>query len=132
MPDGPKDTPTTESANGGDQPAFLSDQQIRTLKISVIVMSAVLLVGFAVVIGRIVYLLNRSPKDAVAPAVTTTTAGPPVDIALPQGATVRNIALSGNQLAVHFEGPEGPGVAVVDMTSGQVIRRISIRPQSGK
>ncbi|MEZ5850142.1 MAG: DUF6476 family protein [Hyphomicrobiaceae bacterium] len=132
MADGQKDEVESLQADSADQPPFLSEQQIRKLKISVVVMSALLLVGFAVVIGRIVYLLNQSPKNGTAAPVVATMAGPPIDVALPQGASVRNIALSGNSLAVHFEGPEGPGIAVVDMTSGQVIRRISIRSTGGK
>ncbi len=113
-----------------DQPAIkpmFDDAQMRKLRLAVIGMGAVLLLGFATVIGRIVYLLNRPAVDAANVAATTVGA-PPSDIrlALPAGASVRNLSLLGNRLAVHYDAPSGPGIAIVDLATGRAVQTIAI------
>ncbi len=116
----------------GDQPAvkpMFDDAQMRKLRLAVIGMGAVLLLGFTTVIGRIVYLLNRPAVDPS--IVAATSPGPaPSDIrlALPAGANVRNLSLSGNRLAVHYDGPSGPGIAIVDLATGRAAQRVEIVP----
>ena len=117
-------------AGKADQPAvkpMFDDAQMRKLRLAVIGMGAVLLIGFTTVIGRIVYLLNR---PAVDPSIVAATASgaPPSDIrlALPAGATVRTLSLSGNRLAVHYDGPSGPGIAIVDLATGRAVQRVEI------
>lgn len=117
-------------AGEADQPAvkpMFDDAQMRKLRLAVIGMGAVLLIGFTTVIGRIVYLLNR---PAVDPSIVAATASgaPPSDIrlALPAGATVRTLSLSGNRLAVHYDGPSGPGIAIVDLATGRAVQRVEI------
>ena len=113
-----------------DQPAvkpMFDDAQMRKLRLAVIGMGAVLLLGFTTVIGRIVYLLNRPAVDPS--IVAATSPGPaPSDIrlALPAGATVRNLSLSGNRLAVHYDAPSGPGIAIIDLATGRAVQTIAI------
>ena len=124
-------TPDGATQGGeGDQPAIrpmFDDAQMRKLRLAVIGMGAVLLLGFATVIGRIVYLLNR---PAVDPSIVAATASgaPPSDIrlALPAGASVRTLSLSGNRLAVHYDGPGGAGIAIVDLATGRAAQRVEI------
>ncbi len=117
-----------------DQPAAIKpmfdDAQMRKLRFAVIAMGALLLLGFATVIGRIVYLLNRSPVDpgAAIPAVTSAALPADVRLALPAGATVRNLSLSGNRLAVHYDAPSGAGIAIVDLATGRAVQRIELAP----
>ena len=114
----------------GDQAAIkpmFDDAQMRRLRFAVIGMGAMLLVGFATVIGRIVYLLNRPTVDPAIVATANSGALPTeFRLALPVGAIVRNLALSGNRLAVHYDGPGGAGIAIVDLATGRAAQRIEI------
>lgn len=102
---------------GAVRPMF-SERQLRHLKVAVIVMAVVLIVGFGVVIGRVVYLFQRA---APASGVTTTqpvSTRPELGLVLPAGAVIRHIAISGDRLAVHFEATAGPGIRVIDLATG--------------
>ena len=103
-------------------PPMYTPSQMRLLKIAVIVMGVILLLGFVAVIGRIVWLVNSAPRPAAGAAalLPAPPLGQPAPIALPKGATVRHIALSGSRLAVHYEGPEGAAVRILDLSAGGV------------
>jgi hypothetical protein len=108
---------------------MFTPQQIRMLKVAVIGMGVILLLGFALVIGRIIYLVNAPPRtDAAGAAVA------PSAIALPAGASVRHIAVSGNRLVVHFEGPAGAGIRIVDLAGATpaVTLPITVEPPARK
>ena len=93
--------------------------QMRLLKIAVIVMGVILILGFVAVIGRIVWLVNSTPKPtAPAAAPVATPLAAPAPIALPKGASIRHVALSGSRLAIHYESPEGSGIRIVDLVPG--------------
>lgn len=97
--------------------------QMRMLRIAVIVMGVILLLGFATVIGRIVYLLNASPRPAPvasspAPAAIAPLATPPT-VELPHGAVVKHLAISDHRLAIHFEAPSGAGIRIIDLATPQ-------------
>ncbi|MEZ5816196.1 MAG: hypothetical protein R3D44_03855 [Hyphomicrobiaceae bacterium] len=98
-------------------PAMFSPAQMRLLWIAVIGMGILLLVGFATVIGRIIYLTNAPPKSETAPATAPLARSLPATapIELPKGATIRHLAISENRLAVHFEGPSGVGIRIFDL-----------------
>ena len=119
-------------SEGGGVPAvkpMFDDDQMRKLKRVVIGMGVVLLLGFAVVIGRIVYLLNRSHVDPTVAATSGKVTSPDdLKLALPAGATVRNLSLSGNRLAVHYEAPGGAGIAVIDLATGKTTQKIELAP----
>ena len=95
--------------------------QMRLLRIAVIVMGVILLLGFATVIGRLVYLLNAAPKTALPAAGATRHVSAPLPvptaIALPKGAVVRHIAISESRLAIHFDAPSGAGIRIVDLAA---------------
>ncbi len=104
------------------QPNEQNPALVRFLKIAVIGMGILILAGLTAVIWRIVTLAS-SPKDAP-PAVTSaaplsaapSAALPPeAMLALPDGATVRSVALSANRLAVHYWAPSGSGIAIMDL-----------------
>jgi hypothetical protein len=90
--------------------------QLRLLKIAVIAMGVILLLGFATVIGRIVWLVNSAPRSSVSGDSTAATPlAPPAPILLPKGATIRHLAISGSRLAVHYEGPDGGAIRIIDL-----------------
>ena len=117
-----------QSATQEQNPAL-----VRFLKIAVIGMGILILAGLTAVIWRIVNLAS-SPKDAP-PAVTSaaplsaapSAALPPeAMLALPDGATVRSVALSANRLAVHYWAPSGSGIAIMDLESGRILTRVRL------
>lgn len=105
----------------------LGERQLKMLKVAVIVMGVILVLGFATVIARIVYLVNRGGE-------TVTTVSAPVQqaarLALPAGASVRNMSLTGHRLAVHYEGPAGGGIVILDLESGKPVSRVEIVPEA--
>ena len=120
-------TGSAEPPDGQQTGIILGDRHMRMLRIAVIAMGVVLVLGFIAVIARIVYLVNRGEE-------TTTTISQPVRetarLALPAGASVRNLSLTGQRLAVHYEGPGGSGILVLDLQTGQPVSRIEIVPET--
>jgi hypothetical protein len=113
----------------GEQASIvLGDRQLRLLKIAVIAMGVVLVLGFVAVIARIVYLVNRSGETT-----TTTAVSQPIRdatrLALPSGAVIRNLSLSGSRLAVHYDSPKGSGIVILDLATGAPASRIEIVPE---
>lgn len=114
-------TPTAAGSTSGPPPTpspppMFSPAQMRQLKVAVIAMGVILLLGFALVIGRIVTLVNSGSRPAVVAAPPMQPQ--PAALSLPRGAVVRQMAISGNRLAVYFESPEGAGIRIVDLAAG--------------
>jgi hypothetical protein len=112
----------TEIADTGP----LRPAHVRLLKIAVIVMGILILMGIVAVVARIVYLVSPSSRQ---PALSGASPASGQRLALPPGAVVRQVALSGDRLAVHYDGPEGPGIAVIDILTGSTVGRITIVPE---
>ena len=127
----PAPTPSAAEAQPRD---MFTDRQIRMLKLAVIGMGAILLAGFALVIGRIIYLVNKPPPqaEATAPAAMSQSASgltgniAPPALALPAGAAVRHLAISETHLAVHFDAPAGSGLKLFDLRNGTWSKTITI------
>lgn len=101
-------------------PAPTDTPSMRGMKYAVIGMGVVLVLGFFVILARIVYLTSR--VDASLPA------GADVRLAIPKGAEVRTMSLSGNRLAVHLSGPapDERSIMILDLRSGAVEARIKL------
>lgn len=114
-----------ESAPDGNTPEIppmYTPSQLRMLRMAVVAMGVILLVGFATVIGRIVYLLNVAPATEQtagerSPAAIAPLARSGAAVELPKGAIVKHLAISGNRLAIHFEGPGGAGIHIIDLAT---------------
>jgi hypothetical protein len=92
------------------------------LKFVVVALGVLLVAGLATVIGRIIYLASAPPVQPVASSTVSSNQ----TLQLPQGSEVRSISLSGNQMAVHYEMPEGSGIAVLDLATGREATHVSI------
>jgi hypothetical protein len=108
--------------HGGAHP---DARQVRALKIVVIVLGALLIIGFAVVIGRIAWLATQ-PGGATAPARNA----PTFSIALPAGAVIRQTTVSGDRMTVQFESPQQTGIIVLNLTTGHVLSRVEFYPEA--
>ncbi len=100
-------------------------RQVRILKFVVISLGVLLLVGFAVVIGRIAYLATQ-PGGGIG-------ASPPpheVNVVLPAGAVIGQTTVSGDRMAVHYASPEQTGIVVINLTTGRVVSRIGFAPEA--
>ncbi len=107
---------------------IFTEPQFRGLKVAVVAMALVLIIGFGVVIGRIIYLFQQpSPSASNAPA---TVARADRTLALPAGAIVRHVAITADRLAVHYEAPSGAGIRIMDLASGteQTVRVTTAAP----
>ncbi len=92
------------------------------LKFVVVALGVLLVAGLATVIGRIIYLASAPPAQPVA----SSTVGSSQTLQLPPGSEVRSISLSGDQIAVYYEMPEGSGIAILDLATGRKATHVSI------
>ncbi|MGQ0671880.1 MAG: hypothetical protein ACT4N2_03220 [Hyphomicrobium sp.] len=129
-----KASAATPSPAAGDP----NPRLVRALKIAVIGMGVLILAGLAAVIWRIVDLASSpaSKGTGVHPAMTALTDAPSsaspaaltesIALALPAGAVVRSTSLSGHRLAVHYDAPSGPAVAILDLETGRRLSTVGI------
>jgi len=112
----------------------------RTERLLVFVVSflgLLILAGITAVVLRIIYL-SSNPEPAAGPsepagkAAVTGAAAAQDRLDLPPGAVVKSVSIDGDRLAVHYEAPDGAGIAVVDLATGAVIRRIGVVPGGPK
>ncbi len=100
-------------------------RQVRLLKIAVIVMGLLLVGGFALVLGAIVYQASQlsSEGQASVPAV----GGVETELAIPPDATITSLALDGDRIALHLQSSAGPEIAVIDLRTGKVLTRLKLK-----
>jgi len=95
---------------------------LRGIKIAVIAMGIILIVGLAIVIARIVYLMTR--PSASPPAASSAT------ISLPADTEIRTMAISGDRLAVHVvDGTGQRSILIIDLLSGRTLSRLGLSPE---
>lgn len=115
----------TETTDAGP----LTPAQVRWLKISVVAMGVMIMVGIAILFGRILYLASQSPRSTSTAAVRSGVAYEG-SLGLPAGASVRQLSVSSDRLAVHYEGPRGAGIVIIDLTTGARIGRLDLVPEA--
>ncbi|MCL4765296.1 MAG: hypothetical protein KJZ80_03590 [Hyphomicrobiaceae bacterium] len=117
---------STEPAGGNAAAGAEPDaRQVRLLKIIVIGLGVLLLAGFALVIARIAYLATQPGRG-----IGAARAPQDVSVALPPGAVVRQTAVSGDRMTIQFESPQQTGIVIVNLTTGQIVSRIVLRPEA--
>jgi hypothetical protein len=142
---GPAARPRPEAND--DEPAFDlfkarpdDPPQIRLLRRAVIGMGVIILLMFIAVIGRLAYLLTRpaAPQAGVTvgasgPLALDPTAAPvlraiaaDIALSLPTGAKVKSHTLSGNRTSIHYDGPTGEGIMILDLETGRAISHVRI------
>jgi hypothetical protein len=105
---------------------LLRARHVHLLKIAVVVMGLLILAGMATVVLRITYLASRSSTQF---SLNGARLQSHARLALPAGAAVRQIALSGDRLAIHYDGPAGPGIAIMDIPTGTIVSHIAVVPE---
>lgn len=100
-------------------------KQVRILKLVVIFLGILILAGFAIVIGRIAYLATQPGRG-----IGTTSNAQDIRLALPPGAALRSTAVSGDRMTVQYESPQQTGIVIINLTTGQVVSRITFQPEA--
>lgn len=100
----------------------------RLLVFIVVFLGLLIVAGIVAVVMRIIYL-SSEPSAQRADVVATEDGANAIErVPLPAGSSIKSISVNGDRLAIHYEGPSGSGVAVVDIASGTVLRRFEIAP----
>ncbi len=111
----------------------LSPAGVKALKVAVIVMAVMIVVGVAVVIGRIFYLAANQPTAAAnvqtQAAPKSVAFKPRMSLALPARAKVERMALDGGRLAIHYAAggdAKASAIVVLDLTTGRTLSKIDL------
>jgi hypothetical protein len=112
-------------------PSDTPDRQARALKVLVVVLGVLILIASAAVVAGMVYRAGRIGKGPAAGAMSLVPVGEVLThrLALPEGSVVRSVQVSGNRIVVHYEGPRGAGLGVLDLATGQPIARVDMGPE---
>lgn len=116
--------------------AVLTPKQVRYLWIAVIIMGILLIVGFFLVVGKIIHGANTPSRDRVkkpAPvhrlAVPSSSLVESINLPVASGSSIKSFTLNGGRLAVHLLSPSGEEIAIVDLSSGNVVSRVKIKEE---
>ncbi|OIQ87916.1 hypothetical protein GALL_302110 [mine drainage metagenome] len=113
---------------------------MKLLKVLVLVMAILIAAGLGLLGWGLTH--NMGHKPAVPPAVVTALPVPPataaagaalpvapyhVDVALPAGARVEQMAVTADRVILRLSGAAGPSLLVLDPVSGRVAGRVVLR-----
>ena len=122
-------SPSDMTATGKRPGALLTDAQTEWVRRAVWVMSAMLVAGVALLIGRIIYLA-RQPGTQAPPASASLAAQPALmpemRLVLPPGAEIRSMTAMGSRLAILHSAPGGDAITILDLATGQVASRVTL------
>lgn len=100
----------------------------RTLIFIVVFLGLLMIAGIVAVVLRVIYLSSQPAGQPTASPSRAEDRDRAIALALPPGSSVKSISLAGDRLAVHYDGAGRPGIAVVDLATGAVIRRVDLVP----
>jgi hypothetical protein len=105
----------------------------RILKFIVVTLAILLFAGLLGAVARVIYLASAPVAQPATSALTTAPTPAPTpairpeqSLALPAGAQVRSVSLSGNRLAVHYDVGSASGIAVLDLQTGRTVTNVAI------
>ena len=98
----------------------------RNLKIVVTVLSAFILLGLGAVAVRVIGLASGTSGSNQSSRIITVSQGATLSLEIPKGARIVSVSLSGNRLAVYYEGQDGPGIEILDIETGR--RVLDVKP----
>ena len=122
------------SASPSKDDALMRELRLqRNLKILVTVLGLLIFAGLGGIAWRMMALAKErtalqsagGQSTGAAPLIAASTNE--ISLELPKGARVVSTSISANRLAVHYEGPSGTGIAVIDLDTGK--RIADVRPQ---
>jgi hypothetical protein len=96
---------------------------LRFLEVTVYIMGGLLVIMLVVLLGGIAWKATHKGPEEPAKASL-------VEIATPAGATISNVTLDGNTMAVHVVSGTVHEVVVIDTKKGAVISRVRLKPEA--
>jgi hypothetical protein len=118
----------TNDQEDQSQVAQLSPNHILALKITIGVMSALIVLGIFLLIGTLIYKASSPSIDINASQGQTAAPLPLLNIPLKNDAKVVNVMTEQGRLIVHTHGEMGDEIYVIDLASGWQQQRIMIAP----
>ena len=117
-----------ETNDQEEQPpvAPLSPKHILALKITIGVMSVLIVLGIFLLIGTMIYKASSSSIANNAPQGQTSAPLPLLNIPLKSDAKVANVMTDQGRLIVHTRGEKGDEIFVIDLATGWQQQRIMI------
>jgi len=115
--------------------SVFNPRQVRTLKIVVIVMTILLVLGFALLIAGLYYQATkigeeREARDAGRErTVRTGSPGAEVSVPVPTGAEISRIVADGGRVILHIKGAGTEEVVIVDTARDNAITRLRLEPR---
>lgn len=125
-------TSTHEAAPESPEAAAARKRKERVLLFIVVFLGLLIVASLVAMVLRVIYLSRTGPAQPASQPVPVAEATVADRLALPAGAIVKTVSASDDRLAVHYEGPDGAGIAVVDLASGVVVRRLEIVSEPAK
>jgi hypothetical protein len=126
-------------ASGAAEAAEASPEQRvqRILKFIVVTLAILMFAGLLATVARVIYLASAPVAQPATAALTSTATPAPTPVptpairpeqslALPAGAQVRSVSLSGNRLAVHYDVGSASGIAILDLQTGRTVTNVAI------
>ena len=122
-------TPDAEALPPGQT---FTPRQVRILKISIAIMSVLMVLGFLLLFYG-VYLtatkIGKAPAGAPAAPVAGAGAAPSLPIAVAPGAEVSAMAVDQGRLILHLKRDGKSEFSVIDLASGREIQRVTLEPR---
>jgi hypothetical protein len=118
---------------GDRSEAAARNRKERVLVFIVAFLGLLIVAGIAAVVLRIIYLsANPQPQPGSVETGPRSQLGAVEagSLSLPQGAVVKSLSLSGDRLAVHYESGGKAAIAILDVSSGAVLRRYDVMPDA--
>lgn len=108
-------------------------RQTRTLKMVVVILSILLIIGFAFLIAGLYHQASRLGKDASSAASGAASPAPlvppAIELGVSPGSKVERVIGEGGRVIVHLRGPGGEEIIVLDPSRSGVLTRLKISPQ---
>ncbi len=114
--------------------SVFNSRQVRTLKIVVIVMTILLVLGFALLIAGLYHQaskIGQRPEAREAGREQVVDAGGigEFTVRVPAGAQVERVMADGGRVILHLKGPGTEEIVIVDTARGNVVTRLRLSPR---
>ncbi len=114
--------------------SVFNSRQVRTLKIVVIVMTILLVLGFALLIAGLYYQASKigeepEGREAARERTVQTGVGGEVTVRVSAGAEIERIMADGGRVILHLKGPGTEEIVIVDTARGNALTRLRLSPR---